>query len=351
LPEDDEGQTFVAASPATLQVRELAAKVAVTNAPVLIVGESGVGKEALARFLHRASGAPEQSFVRVHCSSAQQDALDAELFGSVERGPGKMELAEGGTLLLDDVGELGPALQAKLLRVLEDGAWVPKGGSEPLRLRARIVSTSDLQLERAVTRGDFRQDLYWRLRVIRLGLPPLRERRADIPKLCEHFISRFAQRGHSVPRIPDRVMEAFVRHDWPGNARELAHVIEQYGLFPNAEFVLAQLDTQPLGSNIAPPTITASSPAPTPAVQSHGGRLPAYVAEAEAEAALAVPAELEDGKICLKVIAARAAEEAEKRVVLRVLEQYHWNRKRAAARMDICYKTLLNKLERWELHT
>jgi two-component system, NtrC family, response regulator AtoC len=317
-----ERSEFVTADPRMLQIKELCERVARTDVPVLIMGESGVGKEVLARYIHEKSNRRKKAFVKINCAAVPHDLLESELFGhergaftgAHQRKEGKFELAHGGTILLDEIGEMSPPLQAKLLHVLEDWVFNRVGGNAPIRVDARIIATTNKPLEEACKTGEFREDLYHRLKVIRILVPPLRERRADIPMLSNMFVEQCTEASSPfVIRIPDQLAAAFDRYDWPGNVRELKHVIQRYLILPDVDMVMSELE---------PPHAAAA-----PVVN------------------LTIPS----GKICLKAIAAQAMEEAEKRVIFHVLNETRWNRRRAAERLDICYKTLLNKLSKWEL--
>ena len=318
-----ERSEFLTADPRMLQIKELCERVARTDVPVLIMGESGVGKEVLARYIHDKSNRRRKAFVKINCAAVPHDLLESELFGhergaftgAHQRKEGKFELAHGGTILLDEIGEMSPPLQAKLLHVLEDWVFTRVGGNTPIRIDARIMATTNKPLEEACANGEFREDLYHRLKVIRILVPPLRERRGDIPLLANRFVEHCSEdEGPFVTRIPDKLAAAFMRYDWPGNVRELKHVIQRYLILPDADMVMSELEMQPR---------SPAAPAPS--------------------------ASLGNGKICLKAIAAQAVEEAEKRVIFQVLNETRWNRRRAAERLDICYKTLLNKLSKWEL--
>jgi two-component system response regulator AtoC len=314
---------FQTADPRMLQIKELCDRVARADVPVLIMGESGVGKEVIARYIHDQSNRRRNAFVKINCAAVPHDLLESELFGhergaftgAHQRKEGKFELAQGGTILLDEIGEMSPTLQAKLLHVLEDWTVTRVGGNTPIRIDSRIMATTNKPLEEACENGEFREDLYYRLKVIRILVPPLRERKADIPMLSNLFVERCANDDPFPTRIPEKLQAAFLRYDWPGNVRELKHVIQRYTILPDADMVMSELEM--------PPPVCA-----TPA-----------------------PIQLDNGKICLKAIAAQAVEEAEKRVIFQVLNETRWNRRRAAERLDICYKTLLNKLSKWELES
>ena len=231
-----EGDEMVGRSPAMEAVRALIERVAGTGAPVLVTGESGTGKELAAAAIHRLSRRAEGPFVRVNCAAIPRDLVESELFGhekgaftgATERRRGRFELASGGTLLLDEVGDLSAEAQAKLLRALEAGEIERVGGGQPIPVDVRVVSATNRDLRAEVAAGRFREDLFFRLLVIPLHLPPLRERREDVPLLVEHFLARNrARTGLRPPRLAPAAMEALSRHPWPGNVRELANIVER----------------------------------------------------------------------------------------------------------------------------
>jgi two-component system response regulator AtoC len=303
-----------------VRVREIARQVADTDVPVLITGESGVGKEVLARYIHAESGRAEQPYVKVNCAALPHDLLESELFG-YERGaftgavsdkPGKFELAGRGTLLLDEIGEMSPPLQAKLLHVLQDSEYSRLGGKRLVQVQARVLASTNRRLEQSVSRGEFREDLYFRLNVIAIEIPPLRERKEDIPLLCSHFVSKYREKYKSpVQQLPRELMEQFMRFDWPGNVRQLENTVKRYLILPDSEVM-------PMS--------------------------PESKAQAEPETRVHTPQPL-----YLKEVGAHAAEQAERELVLRTLEQTHWNRKEAARILNISYKALRNKLKKWNL--
>jgi two-component system response regulator AtoC len=320
---------FVSASPSMQRIREIARQVADTDAPVLLLGESGVGKEVVARFIHESSARRDRPFVRVNCAAIPQDLLESELFG-YERGafsgalrdkPGKFELAARGTILLDEIGEMSSALQAKLLHVLQDGEYGRLGGRSPLRADARVLASTNSRIDTTVAAGRFREDLYFRLNVIRIEIPPLRDRREDIALLARHFLRVYAERYRSaVDQLPAALMDAFLAHPWPGNVRELENAVRRFVILPDVSQALAELTRQ------GPDTGRAEEgPAAAPAPR---------VAESD---------------VSLKRVAAAAAGEAERELVRRVLGETRWNRKEAARRLKVSYKALLNKLKKWEL--
>jgi DNA-binding NtrC family response regulator len=225
---------LVGSSPAVRKVAALVEKVAATDATVLVRGPSGTGKEVVARSLHANSPRRDRPLVTVNCAALQENLLESELFGhekgaftgAVQAKPGLIEVAEGGTLFIDEVGEMAVGLQAKLLRVLEDGHYRRVGSTQEGRADVRVVAATNRSLEDEMRAGRFREDLYYRLNVITVNLPPLRDRREDIPELVEHFLTT-RQVGPSRFRVHPDALAALVRYDWPGNVRELANVLER----------------------------------------------------------------------------------------------------------------------------
>jgi two-component system response regulator AtoC len=311
-------------SASMLRVAEIARQVADTDVPVLLLGESGVGKEVVARFVHARSERRARSFVKINCAAVPHDLLESELFG-YERGaftgafqerPGKFEIADKGTLLLDEIGELDRGLQAKLLHVLQDGEFTRLGGSRPRRVDVRIIAATNIPLDAAIASGAFREDLYFRLNVIRLEIPPLRERKEDIPLFCEHFLEKCQKRyNRKVPELPKELLTAFQRYHWPGNVRQLENAIKRYVVLPDLSLSLKELE-------VAAPLASPGEPE-------------RFQAESE--------------DVSLKDVAARAAEDAEKALVRQVLEESNWNRKAAARKLKVSYKALLNKLKKWRI--
>ncbi len=302
-----------------LQIRAISDQVANADVPILILGESGVGKDVLARYIHQKSGRPGP-FVRVNCAALPADLLESELFGH-ERGaftgaqrdkPGKFELAGNGTILLDEIGEMSTALQAKLLHVLQDGEYCRVGGTRTLTSEARILAATNKNPEKLVSTGGFREDLLFRLNVITVEVPPLRERPEDIVPLCNAFVEQYrAKYKSSVGALPPELLQAFSRYSWPGNIRQLENNIKRFLILPDVRMALLELQRGKL--------LPESGQQPNRPSGS------------------------------LKEQSASAAESAEKEMILRTLNEVNWNRKLAARRLDICYKSLLNKLHRWEV--
>jgi len=226
-------------SPALRRVREMIEKVAPSDARVLITGESGTGKELVAAAIHGGGSRKDRPFVRVNCAAIPRDLVESEMFGhergaftgATDRRIGRFELADRGTLLLDEVGDLGAEAQAKLLRAIESGEIERVGGSKPIRVDVRIVSATNKDLTRAVADGTFREDLYFRLNVIPLAIPPLRERPDDIPALVRHFSQVHRGRtGQPLTSWSTNALDALARYRWPGNVRELANIVERLAI-------------------------------------------------------------------------------------------------------------------------
>jgi two-component system, NtrC family, response regulator len=291
-------------------------RLATTNATILLTGESGTGKELAARALHQLSTRRERPFVAVNCAAIPEGLLESEFFG-VERGAftgadrtraGKFESADGGTLFLDEVGELPLMLQPKLLRALQEGRVMRVGGGREIAVDVRVVAASNRDLTAEVAAGRFRQDLFYRLNVVPLELPPLRERREDVPLLVEHFAQRAARRhGLAAPRFPPAVLRRLIEYSWPGNVRELANVVERL-------ILLAESGT------------IAESDLPD--------ELRGIVVERSADGAFRLPA------------AGLRWEEHEKSALHQAMELAHGNRARAARLLDLPYKAFLYRLEK-----
>jgi transcriptional regulator with GAF, ATPase, and Fis domain len=228
------GRLFVGDSPAARRVLDLVSRVASSRTSVLVTGESGTGKELVARMIHARSDRADKPFVAINCAALPETLLESELFG-IERGvatgvearAGKFETAQGGTLFLDEIGDMPPSLQAKLLRVLQEREIERVGGRRRVPIDVRVLAATHARLTERIARSEFREDLYYRLRVVEIALPPLRERREDIPKLVRHFLDRFAAReGRPAPSLDRDAYAAILGHDFPGNIRELENLLE-----------------------------------------------------------------------------------------------------------------------------
>jgi DNA-binding NtrC family response regulator len=265
-PEPGAELGMVGRAPAMQEVYARIDKVAPSPTTVLITGESGTGKELVARALHARSDRAEGPFIQVNCGAIPENLFEAELFG-FERGaftgavsskPGRFELADGGTLFLDEVGELPVDMQVKLLRALQEGTIDRVGGIRPLTVDTRVVAATNVDLSEAVDAGAFRKDLYYRLNVIPIHMPPLRERREDIPLLAQHFLTRFNERLGRETALDDDAVDALTRYDWPGNIRELENVMERTVLLTDGDRIerddLPDLDLPDAPDDDEPPT-------------------------------------------------------------------------------------------------
>jgi transcriptional regulator with PAS, ATPase and Fis domain len=251
------GERAVGASDVWKDVMKRAALVAPTEATVLLTGESGTGKEVIARFVHRASIRRRGPFVAINCAALPEQLLESELFG-YERGaftgaqqakPGQIELAAGGVLFLDEVSEMSLSAQAKFLRVLQEREFQRLGGTRSIKANIRVIAATNRDLRRAVERGTFRDDLYYRLQVFDITLPPLRERRRDIPLLSDALLDDIGRSlGRSVPVLTDSARHALLEYDWPGNVRELHNALERAAIVSEGEpIVAAHLSLPPVG--------------------------------------------------------------------------------------------------------
>ncbi|CAA7601258.1 RNA polymerase sigma factor 54 interaction domain protein [Acididesulfobacillus acetoxydans] len=256
-------------SPAIKEAIRMAQKVALTDATVLITGESGVGKELFARAIHAASPYHQGPFVALNCGAIPAALFESELFG-YERGaftgaepkgnPGKLTLAKRGTLFLDEIGDLALDLQVKLLRVLQEQSYYRLGGTAPLRLEARILAATNRSLEEMMKRGSFRRDLYFRLNVISLRIPPLRQRPEDIPAITEFLMQQFAfQYGKPAPRLSPAALNVLMEYDWPGNLRELRNVVERAVILSEGDTILPADLALPPPDETGPPHFSPAS--------------------------------------------------------------------------------------------
>jgi len=318
----------------------LAQRVADTDVPVLLVGESGVGKDVVARRIHAASHRAERPFVKINCAALPAELLESELFGH-EKGaftgahaekPGKFELAHQGTIFLDEIGEMDPRLQAKLLQVLQDEEFYRVGGKRSLRVDARVVVATNRDLETEIANGSFREDLYYRLNVVTIRVPPLRERKEDIDPLVQHFVQKYLRRYKGgLERVPDEVMERFHAYDWPGNVRELENLVRRLVVLKEPSMVLGEL--------------TPSRPASVPRA---AGSVNSVVNAAVRDPPGALHAPLPDDAP-LKEVGKRAARVAEREAILRALMRTGWNKRKAAKRLQVSYKALLYKIKDCEI--
>jgi DNA-binding NtrC family response regulator len=306
---------LVGNTPAMRRIYETIEQIGPTDVTVMVVGESGTGKELVARALHLKSPRRNRPFLAINCGALAEGVLDSELFGhekgaftgAISRREGRFELADGGTLFLDEVSELPPTTQVRLLRVLEQREFMRVGGTSPIKVDVRLIAATNRDLEEAVADGQFREDLFYRLNVVPVFMPPLRERREDIPLLAEHFLEKYAlENGKEFEGFTGEAMKLLVDHDWPGNVRELEHCVERAA-------VIAQDRT------IGPKHLN---------VGEDGRRAPAG------------PGPSPGGGMKL--------EEVEKRAILSSLERHGGNKTKAAKELGVSVRTLRNKLARYE---
>jgi len=334
-------------SPRMKAIKQMIEQVADTDVTVLIWGESGVGKELVARAIHDSSVRRAGACIKVNCAALPPALLESELFG-YERGaftgahrrkPGKFELADGGTMFLDEIGEMPLSLQAKLLQVLQDREFSRLGSDHDIKVDVRVVASTNKDLEKAVAQRTFREDLYYRLNVVNILVPPLRDRPEEIPPLAEHFCQKYTRQYHRQPmRLSPEILERFLAHSWPGNVRELENFVKRIVVLESEELVTLELVAREAGlAQAGGVSATRAPPAP---VLDRGGVL--FVPRP----ALAwVPG------IGLKEVGRHAAREAERDVIQQVLEEVRWNRMEAARRLKISYKALLYKIRMYDLGT
>ncbi len=317
-------------NPKMREIRDIIEQVADTDITVLIRGESGTGKEVVARTLFQLSDRRNQPFVKVNCAALPSELLESELFGfekgaftgAHKRKLGKFEYANHGTIFLDEISEMHPSLQAKLLQVLQDGEFSRLGSESDVHVDTRIIAATNRNLEEAVADGTFREDLYYRLNVVTVQLPPLRERREAIPLLIDQFLQKNnEQYRKNVTQLSPETMEIFTKYHWPGNVRELENLVRRMVVLGNEDAVVEEIKLT-------------------------GSRQQAREEASDSLdlGALGADFSSEQG-IDLKAISRRAAQLAEKGVIEKVLQETRWNRKEAAQRLQISYKALLYKMK------
>lgn len=296
------------------QIRKSLDSIAGTNVPVLLHGKSGTGKEILARYIHERSLWGKGAFVKVNCPAIPGTLFESELFG-YQKGaftgayaskPGRVEMAHRGTLFLDEIAELDPAMQAKLLQVLQDGQFSRIGAQEERQIEVRVICATNRNLEREIQAGNFRQDLFFRINVVSLALPSLRERKGDIPRLMEYFLGRYSAKFERSPNRPSgRLLKLLEAHSWPGNIRELENLMKRFVIL-GPEAVYKSIEDEP-----------------------------------EPDASLI---ELPAGPMPLKQLTRQAVKQLEKKVILSTLEANHWNRRVVSRSLGISYAALLYKM-------
>lgn len=332
-------------SPKMMEVKMTIEQVADTTATVLVRGESGTGKEVVARMVYAESSRCDKPFVKVNCAAIPHELLESELFG-YEAGAftganrqklGKFEQANGGTIFLDEISEMHPALQAKLLHVLQDHEFSRLGGKRDVQVDVRVLAATNKPLERAVEEGVFREDLFYRLNVVTIHIPPLRERREEIPVFLKYFLEKYSEHyGKKPSMFSEYAVTRMMEYAWPGNIRELENMVKRYVIVGNEAQIIRELSTHK-------PIITSIGALGGAIVNQAGSASPAPAVQATNGAEIEMPSLLEIGR--------RAAMQAEREAIERVLAQTRWNRRQAAKILKISYKALLNKLKAMEEQT
>jgi two-component system, NtrC family, response regulator AtoC len=339
-------------SPRMAEVRGLIERVAETDVTVLVRGESGTGKELVARAVHARSQRHDKPFVKVNCAALPTELLESELFGfdkgaftgAIHQKPGKFEFANHGTMFLDEIGEMSPALQAKLLQVLQDGDFSRLGSKHDVHVDVRVITATNSELERAVADGRFREDLFFRLNVVCIHLPPLRERREEIPALVDYFLKKYSvQYNKPLIDLSKEVMELALEYEWPGNVRELENLIKRAVVLGGEDAIRKDLQHAASGARRHAIPAVAVVPPRAPVSQASGVPPPAPSAPVPLPDPLRVGRA--NGRYSLKDISRQAAREAERDLILRMLQQTRWNRKETAEMLGISYKALLYKIK------
>ncbi|HEX4347658.1 MAG TPA: sigma-54 dependent transcriptional regulator [Vicinamibacterales bacterium] len=347
---DDQDRAFLlwGDSPEMRTIAQVVDQVADSDVTVLIRGESGVGKELVARAIHERSSRKAKPFVKVNCAALPAELLESELFGH-EKGAftgaattriGKFEQADTGTIFLDEIGEMKAALQAKLLHVLQDAQFTKLGSNKPINVDVRVVAATNRDLETMMLRNEFREDLYYRLKVIEVTVPPLRERRSEISKLTGLFIDRYARRyNRPAPQLSPELQQLFQSYDWPGNIRELENMIKRLVILQDDQLVVREMQRSPrsLAAYAMAGGAVPSALPPDPDGDDDEGD------DEEAQPEIAVATAPAGSR--LADVAKAAAMNAERTIIEETLRQHQWNRRRAAEQLGVSYKTLLNKIK------
>ncbi len=309
------------------KINAVIGEIADIDVPVLVKGESGTGKELVSQAIHFKSNRNGKALIKVNCAAIPKDLLESELFG-FDKGaftganmkkPGKFELANGGSIILNDIGEIDVSIQAKLLQVLQDGEFSRLGGDGDIMVNTRIITTTKEDLAKCISQGRFREDLYFRINVISITVPPLRERKDQIIPLTRYFFDLNRKKyGKSTPFISPKSLQFFQDYDWPGNMRELENMVKRIILFGEEEAIRAPLTER---GGPAPPALSPDNPI------TQGPR-----------------------NLSLKKIGKEAAETAEKEFIQKALQETHWRRKEAAQILQISYKALLYKIKKYHLN-
>ena len=316
VPELPPESIIFGASAPMQEVRRQLPRIAANDIPVLIYGESGTGKEIIANLIHRNSACAGSAFIKINCPAIPGMLLESELFG-YERGaftgayapkPGRVELAKGGTLFLDEISEMDASLQSKLLQFLQDGEFSRIGGQESRRVEVRTICATNRNLEAQIENGTFRQDLFYRINVITIRLPALRERSSDIPQLAAYFLSVYNKQFNcSAKPLSAAAVRSLTDYSWPGNIRQLENVMKRYAIFGTEDAIFTELQ--------------------------------------QADAPAFMPIFTLDGSVSLKKITRDAVRDLERHIIVKSLQASNWNRKRAARLLSISYRALLYKIK------
>jgi len=298
---------------------EIIAMSAPSDATILILGESGTGKELIANAIHQNSGRRDKPFIKINCAALPENLLESELFGhekgaftgALSKRQGRFELADGGTLFLDEIGDMTISTQSKILRVLQEGEFERVGGEKTIKISVRIIAATNKDLELEVDEGNFRKDLYFRLSVVPIILPPLRQRKEDIPELAEHFLSKYARKNNRLIRgFAPEVIDQLMRYNWPGNIRELENVIERAVIMSRGELIT---------TDALPGSLKSSEP--------------------------------NSDKQDVEVFAGRPIKEVERELIINTLQSTNKNISRAAELLGISRRTLHNKIKEYDIST
>jgi DNA-binding NtrC family response regulator len=349
-----EHQMIFDASARMENVRRVIDTVAHLDCTVLVRGESGTGKELVARALASPSIQQGKPFVKVNCAALPAELLESELFGyergaftgAVQRKLGKFEFAHQGTIFLDEIGEMSAPMQAKILQVLQDGEFSRLGGTQDTRVDVRIIAATHRDLERMIAEGQFREDLFFRLNVISITLPPLRERPDSIPLIADYFLRKYSD-AYKRPctALPKAILQQFMEYPWPGNIREMENLIQRMvilGIEASAREI-AQMLAAPIVRRVLPASSPAANVGPHPAIaQQRAAGQDSALSDRQAAAALAKPAKQRTAS--LKDAARNAAQQVERDLILDSLRRMRWNRKETAKLLGVSYKTLLAKI-------
>ena len=313
------------------EIKTIIDEIAKTDITVLIKGESGTGKELLAKAIHLKSHRKDKPFVKVNCAAIPQGLLESELFGFEKgaftgahlRKPGKFELANGGTILLNDIGEMDISIQAKLLQVLQDGMFSRLGGDGDVTVNIRVIATTKDHLEKWMMEGKFREDLFFRINVVNITVPPLRNRKEQILPLSQYYFNFYKKKyGREALPFSSVVINAFKEHIWPGNIPELENIIKRIVLFGEESMALHSISSKRLDCGVNPESYENLLPNPSTQNKSFN----------------------------LKEVGKSAAEVAEKEIIQTILQETHWNRKQAAKLLRVSYKALLYKIQKYHLN-